>query len=183
MVVAYLFLRHYEVADLKTLLEDVRYGYTDGRGGFWCAPSSGRIGMAVTDDGPHGGEPKDERNWWRATRCFGGILPIPWTTGTDRAWPNPTATESPTMPASRLATVARRGSPEVVRAPDGTHPDSARIPGKRRPSLGSGPGGAELRRSWRSWRPPGDAGGPGIRGFTLKILLWHVWRILRAGGR
>ncbi|HQF92351.1 MAG TPA: V-type ATPase subunit [Synergistaceae bacterium] len=48
MVVAYLFLRHYEVADLKTLVEDVRYGYTDrdaavflvrpilpGRGSVW----------------------------------------------------------------------------------------------------------------------------------------------------
>lgn len=48
MVVAYLFLRQYEVADLKTLVEDVRYGYTDrdaavflvrpilpGRGSVW----------------------------------------------------------------------------------------------------------------------------------------------------
>ena len=48
MVVAYLFLRHYEVADLKTLVEDVRYGYSDrdaavflvrpilpGRGSVW----------------------------------------------------------------------------------------------------------------------------------------------------
>ncbi len=48
MVVAYLFLRFYEVADLKTLVEDVRYGYTDrdaavflvrpilpGRGSVW----------------------------------------------------------------------------------------------------------------------------------------------------
>ena len=48
MVVAYLFLRHYDVADLKTLVEDVRYGYSDrdaavflvrpilpGRGSVW----------------------------------------------------------------------------------------------------------------------------------------------------